>query len=95
MAIVAIFAGRPVLSLCSGEHTGPTTHEIAWPNIDVSALRVYLVLSLVICMPMLWLWFEKPHPLSDFTPAYAFPIFPMVRRQQLAPITVSLTLRRL
>lgn len=30
--------------------------------------------------PMLCFWFNRPHPLEEFTPAFAFPIFPLLSR---------------
>ena len=34
--------------------------------------RVYVTFALLTCFPMLMIWFNKPHDLSHFTPAYAF-----------------------
>ncbi|KAF9779134.1 voltage-dependent anion channel [Thelephora terrestris] len=39
---------------------------------------IYVSLSILVCFPMLMIWFNKPHDLSTFTPAWAFLIFPMM-----------------
>ncbi|KAH8810336.1 voltage-dependent anion channel-domain-containing protein [Flagelloscypha sp. PMI_526] len=39
---------------------------------------VYVVFSLLCCFPMLMIWFNRPHELKGFTPAYAFLVFPMM-----------------
>ena len=36
------------------------------------SLRVYIVFALLVCFPMLMVWFNNPHDLSTFTPAWAF-----------------------
>ncbi|TFK27689.1 hypothetical protein FA15DRAFT_635310 [Coprinopsis marcescibilis] len=38
----------------------------------------YVAFSIVTCIPMLCIWFNQPHELAEFTPAYAFLIFPMM-----------------
>ncbi|KAJ7600758.1 voltage-dependent anion channel [Mycena floridula] len=39
---------------------------------------VYVGFACLACFPMLMIWFNKPHDLTHFTPAYAFLIFPMM-----------------
>ncbi|KAG9098484.1 hypothetical protein FS749_003713 [Ceratobasidium sp. UAMH 11750] len=39
---------------------------------------VYLSLSLLVCFPMLVIWYNKPHNIEAFTPAWAFLIFPLM-----------------
>jgi len=39
---------------------------------------IYLILSLIISLPMLMIWFNNPHDLKTFTPAWAFLTFPMM-----------------
>ena len=34
--------------------------------------RVYVVFACIVCFPMLMIWFNKPHDLTTFTPAWAF-----------------------
>ncbi|PSR72567.1 hypothetical protein PHLCEN_2v11560 [Hermanssonia centrifuga] len=34
--------------------------------------RVYVALSVVVCFSMLMIWYNKPHDLNTFTPAWAF-----------------------
>lgn len=40
--------------------------------------RVYVAAAVLICFPMLLIWFNKPHDINTFTPAWAFLVFPMV-----------------
>lgn len=44
-----------------------------------SDIRVYVSFALIVCFPMLMIWFNKPHDLTTFTPAWAFLVFPLVR----------------
>ncbi|KAI9460729.1 voltage-dependent anion channel [Russula earlei] len=39
---------------------------------------VYVFLSVSVCFPMLMIWYNKPHDVCTFTPAWAFLIFPMM-----------------
>ncbi|KAL0960556.1 hypothetical protein HGRIS_005592 [Hohenbuehelia grisea] len=39
---------------------------------------IYTSFAVITCFPMLMIWFNNPHDLSHFTPAYAFLIFPMM-----------------
>ncbi|KAI0057260.1 hypothetical protein BV25DRAFT_1920355 [Artomyces pyxidatus] len=39
---------------------------------------IYVGLALLVSFPMLMIWFNQPHELRMFTPAWAFLIFPMV-----------------
>ncbi|CAE6337008.1 unnamed protein product [Rhizoctonia solani] len=39
---------------------------------------IYVTLALVVSFPMLMIWFNKPHDVNTFTPAWAFLIFPMM-----------------
>ncbi|CAE7177275.1 unnamed protein product [Rhizoctonia solani] len=39
---------------------------------------VYVALALVVSFPMLIIWFNKPHDINTFTPAWAFLIFPIM-----------------
>jgi len=48
------------------------------PNLIYYLFWVYVSLSLLVCFPMLMIWFNKPHDLTTFTPAWAFLIFPMM-----------------
>ncbi|KAL0577115.1 hypothetical protein V5O48_004868 [Marasmius crinis-equi] len=54
----------------------PTKHVS--PDLIYGLFWVYVVFALVTCFPMLMIWFNKPHDLSHFTPAYAFLVFPMM-----------------
>lgn len=48
------------------------------PEFVYALFWVYVVFALVVCFPMLMIWFNKPHDLSTFTPAWAFLVFPMM-----------------
>ncbi|KAF8657318.1 hypothetical protein AX16_002240 [Volvariella volvacea WC 439] len=48
------------------------------PNTVYGLFWAYVAFAIVICFPMLMIWFNKPHDLSKFTPAYAFLIFPLM-----------------
>ncbi|KZT18856.1 hypothetical protein NEOLEDRAFT_89147 [Neolentinus lepideus HHB14362 ss-1] len=54
----------------------PTGH--IRPNFIYILFWVYIAFSLVVCTPMLMIWFNKPHDLTTFTPAWAFLVFPMM-----------------
>ncbi|KAM5534137.1 hypothetical protein V8D89_012157 [Ganoderma adspersum] len=54
----------------------PTGH--VHPDFIYSLFWVYVVFAVLVCFPMLMVWFNKPHDLSTFTPAWAFLIFPMM-----------------
>lgn len=48
------------------------------PNLIYVLFWIYVSLSVAICFPMLMIWFNKPHDLTKFTPAWAFLVFPMM-----------------
>lgn len=48
------------------------------PDLIYDLFWVYVSFSLLVCFPMLMIWFNKPHDLTTFTPAWAFLIFPMM-----------------
>jgi len=48
------------------------------PSFVYDLFWVYLSFSLIVCIPMLMIWFNKPHDLKTFSPAWAFLIFPMM-----------------
>ncbi|KAH7341936.1 voltage-dependent anion channel [Rhizoctonia solani] len=39
---------------------------------------VYVALALVVSFPMLMIWFNRPHDITTFTPAWVFLIFPIM-----------------
>ncbi|KAF8627446.1 hypothetical protein AX17_006260 [Amanita inopinata Kibby_2008] len=43
-----------------------------------SLFWIYVTFAILTCFPMLMIWFNNPHDLSTFTPAYAFLIFPLM-----------------
>jgi tellurite resistance protein TehA-like permease len=54
----------------------PTGH--VHPNFIYEMFWVYIAFALIVCFPMLMIWFNKPHDIKTFTPAWAFLIFPMM-----------------
>ncbi|KAG7088867.1 hypothetical protein E1B28_012820 [Marasmius oreades] len=54
----------------------PTKHVS--PSLIYALFWVYVSFALLTCFPMLMIWFNKPHDLTHFTPAYAFLIFPLM-----------------
>ncbi|KAI0753807.1 voltage-dependent anion channel-domain-containing protein [Fomes fomentarius] len=54
----------------------PTGH--VHPNFIYALFWVYVVFACLVCFPMLMVWFNSPHDLKTFTPAWAFLIFPMM-----------------
>ncbi|KAF5352177.1 hypothetical protein D9758_009221 [Tetrapyrgos nigripes] len=51
----------------SGHVTSASIYALFW---------VYVAFACITCIPMLMIWFNKPHDLNKFTPAYAFFDFP-------------------
>lgn len=39
---------------------------------------IYVGASVLVCFPMLMIWFSKPHDIHTFTPGWAFLIFPLM-----------------
>ncbi|PBK76133.1 hypothetical protein ARMSODRAFT_1051781 [Armillaria solidipes] len=50
----------------------------ASPNVVYVLFWIYVGLSLVTCVPMLMIWFNRPHDILRFTPGYAFLVFPLM-----------------
>ena len=48
------------------------------PELIYILFWFYVTLSILVSFPMLMIWFNKPHDLTTFTPAWAFLIFPMM-----------------
>jgi hypothetical protein len=48
--------------------------------------RIYVLLSVFVSFPMLMIWYNKPHDVTTFTPAWAFLV-----RNQLVDILTLLT----
>ncbi|KAH8107242.1 voltage-dependent anion channel-domain-containing protein [Cristinia sonorae] len=48
------------------------------PTVIYALFWVYIGFALVVCFPMLMIWFNHPHDLTTFTPAWAFLVFPMM-----------------
>ncbi|KAL1705766.1 voltage-dependent anion channel-domain-containing protein [Schizophyllum commune] len=48
------------------------------PGFIYALFWVYVTFALVTCIPMLMIWYNQPHDLTHFTPAYAFLVFPMM-----------------
>lgn len=54
----------------------PTGH--VHPGFIYDLFWVYVVVAVMTCFPMLMIWFNGKHKLEEFTPAYAFLVFPMM-----------------
>ncbi|KAK7692818.1 hypothetical protein QCA50_004453 [Cerrena zonata] len=54
----------------------PTGHIS--PTFIFCLFWIYVSFSVFVCFPMLMIWFNKPHDLTTFTPAWAFLVFPMM-----------------
>ncbi|CAL1707974.1 unnamed protein product [Somion occarium] len=54
----------------------PTGHVS--PTFIYCLFWIYVGFGLLVCFPMLMIWFNKPHDLKTFTPAWAFLVFPMM-----------------
>ncbi|KAG0143898.1 hypothetical protein CROQUDRAFT_162666 [Cronartium quercuum f. sp. fusiforme G11] len=50
---------------------------LGWVGLEV-LFYCYVFLALVICIPLLVAWYNKPHDLKTFTPAWAFLLFPLM-----------------
>ncbi|THG98785.1 hypothetical protein EW026_g3460 [Hermanssonia centrifuga] len=48
------------------------------PTFIYGLFWTYVSLSVIVCFPMLMIWYNKPHDLNMFTPAWAFLLFPMM-----------------
>ncbi|KDN49698.1 hypothetical protein RSAG8_01763, partial [Rhizoctonia solani AG-8 WAC10335] len=51
---------------------------IVHPGFIYELFWIYIVFAVGVCFPMLMIWFNKPHDIKTFTPAWAFLIFPMM-----------------
>ncbi|QRW08455.1 C4-dicarboxylate transporter/malic acid transporter [Ceratobasidium sp. AG-Ba] len=51
---------------------------IIHPGFIYEIFWVYVIFAVGVCFPMLMIWFNKPHDIKTFTPAWAFLIFPMM-----------------
>lgn len=52
--------------------------NICGPSCAEGWFWFYVAMAIITCYPLLILWFNNPHPLSEFTPVYAFLIFPLM-----------------
>lgn len=48
------------------------------PNTIYVLFWVYVGFAIAVCFPMLMIWFNKPHDVTTFTPAWAFLVFPLM-----------------
>ncbi|KAI0071518.1 hypothetical protein K474DRAFT_611655 [Panus rudis PR-1116 ss-1] len=48
------------------------------PGFIYNLFWVYVSFAIIVCFPMLMIWFNNPHDLTTFTPAWAFLVFPMM-----------------
>ena len=68
----------PPIELCSRRWSVAVPSGHISPEFIYHLFWVYVTFSLLVCFPMLMIWFNKPHDLTTFTPAWAFLIFPMM-----------------
>ncbi|KAI0082018.1 hypothetical protein K474DRAFT_1703482 [Panus rudis PR-1116 ss-1] len=54
----------------------PTGHIS--PTFIYCLFWIYVGFGILVCFPMLMIWFNRPHDLTKFTPAWAFLVFPMM-----------------
>ncbi|KAG0143037.1 hypothetical protein CROQUDRAFT_661784 [Cronartium quercuum f. sp. fusiforme G11] len=50
---------------------------MSWESIEFF-FYMYVIMSVCICVPLLVNWYDKPHDIRTFTPAWAFLVFPMM-----------------
>ncbi|KAI0316182.1 voltage-dependent anion channel-domain-containing protein [Amylostereum chailletii] len=48
------------------------------PGFIYALFWIYVTLAVVVSFPLLMIWFNQPHDIKTFTPAWAFLIFPMM-----------------
>ncbi|KAJ3518185.1 hypothetical protein NLJ89_g31 [Agrocybe chaxingu] len=48
------------------------------PEAIYALFWVYVALAVLACFVMLMIWFNEPHDIAHFSPAYAFLVFPMM-----------------
>lgn len=76
-----IFVPLVVLSFATiiiGTINYAVPHGIISPNGIYILFWVYVAFALIVCFPMLTIWFNKSHEVTTFTPAWAFLIFPIM-----------------
>ncbi|KAK0201519.1 voltage-dependent anion channel-domain-containing protein [Desarmillaria ectypa] len=69
LSFATIIIGTINYAIPSGHVNSEFIYALFW---------VYIAFALITCPPMIIIWFNKPHDLTHFTPAYAFLIFPMM-----------------
>ncbi|KAK0460049.1 voltage-dependent anion channel-domain-containing protein [Desarmillaria tabescens] len=69
LSFATIIIGTVNYAFPSGHASAGFIYALFW---------VYVVFAVLTCFPMIMIWFNKPHDLMHFTPAYAFLIFPMM-----------------
>ncbi|KAG0143471.1 hypothetical protein CROQUDRAFT_48789, partial [Cronartium quercuum f. sp. fusiforme G11] len=50
---------------------------ITWQTIEI-LFFMYIVISLLICIPLILKWYDKRHDINTFSPAWAFLLFPLM-----------------
>ncbi|KAF9046254.1 voltage-dependent anion channel [Panaeolus papilionaceus] len=79
--VKSIFVPLIVLSFATlliGTINYAVPHELISAESIYALFWVYVTFSIITCFFMLMVWFNKPHDLTEFSPAYAFLIFPMM-----------------
>ncbi|KAF9561760.1 hypothetical protein CPC08DRAFT_707120 [Agrocybe pediades] len=78
--IVLSFATIIIGTVNYGHVSHPALYALFW---------IYIASALIVSFGMLMTWFNKPHQLSDFTPTYAFLIFPLMLSGVVASSVMS------
>ncbi|KAI0046501.1 hypothetical protein FA95DRAFT_1493955 [Auriscalpium vulgare] len=77
----SIFVPLVVLSFATiiiGTINYAVPHHIVSPDAVYVLFWIYIFLAVFVCFGMLMIWFNQPHDIRTFTPAWAFLVFPMM-----------------
>ncbi|KAH8833876.1 voltage-dependent anion channel-domain-containing protein [Flagelloscypha sp. PMI_526] len=69
LSFATIIIGLVIYAYPAGKIGSELIYRLFW---------LYVAFALACSFPMLMIWFNQPHELKGFTPAYAFLIFPMM-----------------
>jgi len=76
LSFATIIIGTINYALGPGHVTHGFIYVIFW---------IYVAFACLACFPMLMIWFNQSHDLDQFTPAYAFLVFPLMLVGTVAP----------
>ncbi|CAA7261553.1 unnamed protein product [Cyclocybe aegerita] len=69
LSLATIIIGTVNYAVPSGHVSPEAIYALFW---------VYVALAVLACFAMLMIWFNEPHDIAHFSPAYAFLVFPMM-----------------